>query len=68
MKQPLTLTCRACRGATQIEITQEQFAELRGNGPRHIQDILFDQPPEIRELFISQTCDKCWKELFGGEE
>ena len=24
--------------------------------------------PEQREFFVSGTCDKCWKEMFGMEE
>ena len=48
-------------------MTESQFNELMSPHRRHIQDIIPELAPEMRELFISGMCPKCWDKLFSFE-
>lgn len=62
--------CRLCGEAKEFFVEEWQLAELAK--PRsermYIQDIFPDMPVGDRELFISNTCDTCWKSMFGTDE
>ena len=51
-----------------IQMTKSQFDELMSPHRRHIQDIMPELAPEMRELFISGMCPKCWDKLFSFED
>ena len=64
----VTVPCSFCHAEYVIEMTMAQFNELQSPHRRHIQDIIPELAPEMRELFISGMCTKCWDKLFGFEE
>ena len=49
-------------------MTESQFNELMSPHRRHIQDIIPELAPEMRELFISGMCPKFWDKLFSFED
>lgn len=61
----LLVTCDDCGEPQRIRVTTEQAAELGNPNRRKIQEILPDIPPELRELFMTGICPKCWKKIFG---
>ena len=64
----VTVPCNFCHTEYSIQMTQSQFNELQSPHRRYIQDIIPELAPEMRELFISVMCPKCWDKLFGFEE
>lgn len=64
----VNVPCSFCGSTHAIEMTMAQFNELQSPHRRHIQDIIPELAPEMRELFISGMCPKCWDKLFGSEE
>ena len=63
----VTVPCGFCHTEYKVEMTESQFNELMSPHRRHIQDIIPELAPEIRELFISGMCPKCWDKLFSFE-
>lgn len=63
----VTVPCSFCNDKYAIEMTAAQFNELQSPHRRHIQDIIPELAPEMRELFISGMCPKCWDKLFSFE-
>ena len=63
----VTVPCRFCNAKYTIEMATAQFNELQSPNRRHIQDIIPELAPEMRELFISGMCPKCWDKLFSFE-
>jgi len=62
----MTIPCRTCNVDQNISVSPEQQRQLqlpRAQRPL-IQDILPHHPVGVRELFISGTCDPCWKKMF----
>ena len=61
--------CRLCNSVTEFYFEQWQLEELAK--PRRermlIQDIFPNFSIGDRELIISNTCDTCWKQLYGTE-
>mgnify|MGYP000933583996 CR=1 FL=1 len=47
-----------------IPITKQQWSEIQ-EGTKHMQDILPNLRPDMRELFISHIYPKCWNRIFG---
>ena len=64
----VTVPCSFCGSEHTIEMTMAQFNELQSPHRRHIQDIIPELAPEMRELFISGMCPMCWDKLFGFED
>lgn len=64
----VNVPCSFCGSEHVIEMTMAQFNELQSSNRRHIQDIIPELAPEMRELFISGMCPKCWDKLFGFED
>ncbi len=67
-KISVTVPCSFCDSEYVIEMTMTQFIELQSPHRRHIQDIIPELAPEMRELFISGMCPKCWDKLFSFED
>ena len=66
-KISVTVPCSFCHTEYPIQMTQAQLDELMSPHRRHIQDIIPELAPEMRELFISGMCPKCWDKLFSFE-
>ncbi len=61
------IECRLCQTNYDTGVSfgkYMQWAESRDL----IQNVMPEVPAAIRELFITQTCDNCWKKLFPPEE
>ena len=63
---PAIATCRICKGEQVLYLYAEDVERWQ-NG-EHIQDVMPYLSAGERELLISQTCDKCWKELYSWPE
>ena len=63
----VNVPCGFCHTEYKVEMTESQFNELMSPHRRHIQDIIPELAPEMRELFISGMCPKCWDKLFSFE-
>ena len=63
----VNVPCGFCHTEYKVEMTESQFNELMSPHRRHIQDIIPELAPEMRELFISGMCPKCWDKLFNFE-
>ena len=64
----VSVPCGFCHTKYEVEMTESQFNELMSPHRRHIQDIIPELAPEMRELFISGMCPKCWDKLFSFED
>ena len=65
-KQVYDVQCRQCGVVYNILANRDDVeAWLSGSG--YIQDILGYLSAAERELFISGTCDNCWKSMFGSD-
>ena len=62
-KEVYNVTCRHCGATCQIMANREDVIKwMQGS---YIQDVLYYLTAAERELFISQTCNNCWKIMFG---
>jgi hypothetical protein len=58
-----TVFCTQCSRRYELAVTAEQLRQWQAGAL--IQKAMPDLPPRDRELFISGTCDHCWRGLFG---
>lgn len=66
-KEVYEVQCKHCHATYQILVNKGDVQEwMQGSG--YIQDVLHYLSPAERELLISQTCDNCWKNMFGGDD
>jgi len=62
----IKIPCTTCGKHVTIRVSEKSLEKwLKG---AHVQDAMPELPPGEREMFISQTCDKCWKRIFGDTE
>lgn len=61
----IDIRCPLCGGISSVELTDEQYKAVKNRGSKRIQDVAPDLSPDVRELFISGICSRCWDELFG---
>ena len=59
----ITVVCHRCSDAHVMLVNNADVAEWQLG--KYIQDAMPYLSADERELLISQTCDKCWKEMFG---
>jgi len=65
-QQGIAIPCKFCKRARKIIVAREQIEKwVKG---ALVQDAFPNMKPELREMFISQTCPKCWEDMFGGME
>ena len=64
---PYHVRCYTC-GEDHTIIAEKQDIISWMTGAKYIQDALPYLSAADRELLISNTCDKCWKELYGEDE
>ena len=65
-KKPMTITCGMCSAEHVILVNPEDI--LAWQCGDYIQDVLAYLTAAERELLISQTCDSCWKSMYGEDE
>ena len=63
----LTPQCRMCQGFVAIEVKVADWEKFK-TGQFNVQAVFPYLSPADREMFISQTCGKCWDEMFAGME
>ena len=54
-----------CGKTYAVYVTAESFEEFSSPNRRHIQDIFPYLNADERELLISNTCAKCWDDMFA---
>lgn len=66
----VTISCMHCGKEFSVPMSEDQYNRLtnRFKTGELIQNILPDVSPEIRELFISRTCAKCWNDIMSFDE
>ena len=62
-----TVRCYTC-GEDHTIIADKQDIMSWIAGEKYIQDALSYLSAADRELLISNTCDKCWKESYGEDD
>ena len=65
--QTYDVTCKLCGMEHNIIAKEQDVFDWLG-GTKYIQDALGYLSSAERELFISQTCDTCWKTLYGDDD
>lgn len=64
----VSIQCHMCAHVYTFSLPEAALIEWRSpERTRTIQEIFPDLPPAARELFLSQTCDSCFKTLFPPE-
>ena len=63
----VSIKCYCCGDTYTLEVREEDLEEYLSPNRRYIQDIFPYLKPCDRELFISHTCDKCFKYMFGQD-
>lgn len=66
-KNEIHINCTECGGEFIIPCTKEQAHDLRTRS-KCIQNIFPDVSADMRELFLSGMCGKCFDEMFGLDE
>ena len=61
-----SLPCSLCGESCKLELTGQQVWAYHNNA--HVQEIMPEVAPEIRERFISGTCNECWNQIFPEED
>ena len=61
------ITCRVCDKAFEFTVNTDDAYNFR-SGRYHIQDCFPYLTDGERELFITQTCEKCFEEIFADEK
>lgn len=65
-KLKLSIPCAHCNKKIKLSVNKLAFSEwVKG---KHVQDAFPSLSPEMREMFISRTCPKCWTRIFGCVE
>jgi len=65
-KRPMNITCKQCGAEYNIMVSPDDV--LKWQAGHFIQDVLSYLSAAERELMISQTCDNCWKSMWGDDE
>lgn len=62
----IEIPCRKCGEKFKINCTEEQFFEFK-EGKKKIQSIFPELSPDIRELFLTNQCGKCFDKIFENK-
>jgi len=62
----VTIKCRICGTNYDIPVYEDDLKRYEKGAL--VQDAFPYLSNEERELFISRTCDSCWKEMFSFDE
>ena len=63
----LHVKCGGCRQLYALRVERADYDRLL-NRTERIQEIFPYLAPPMRELLVSGTCPKCWKQMFGAED
>jgi hypothetical protein len=63
----MKVTCIQCHKDYEVPITEAQLVRWR-SGNEHIQHIVPEMSPALREMLISGICGVCFDAMFGEEE
>lgn len=66
--QVTTPACMSCRKSSILEVTLDQYSQLKSPRGPHIQHIFPDWPASKRELLLTGTHPECWEKMFGNED
>jgi hypothetical protein len=61
------VTCKSCGVEYNIVARKQDIFDWL-SGTKYIQDALDYLSSSERELFISSTCDTCWKNIYGEDD
>lgn len=65
MKLEMSIRCSNCGTTYKFKVDEERYNRwLKGDGL--IQNLLYDNTPEERELLLSGICQNCWNNLCDG--
>jgi hypothetical protein len=59
--------CVGCRHLYAMKVERADYERLTGT-TEFIQDLFPYLAPPMRELLISRTCPKCWRQIFGAQD
>ena len=65
-KRPMSVTCKQCGAEHSIMVNPHDV--LKWQAGHYIQEVMDYLSSAERELIISQTCDVCWKSMWGDDE
>ena len=65
-RKPVSISCSHCLAEYSVMVNPEDI--IRWQSGDYIQDCMPYLSAAERELFISRTCDNCWKNLFGDDD
>ena len=65
-QKPLRVVCAHCLTDHVLMVNPSDI--LNWQGGTYIQDALPYLNAAEREMLISQTCDRCWKSMYGEDE
>ena len=65
-RRPMSVSCCHCGAEHSLMVNPEDI--IRWQSDEYIQDCMGYLSAAERELLISQTCDDCWKNMFGSDE
>ena len=68
MNVELNVQCALCGKVHTIKVNREDYNEYKSRNRRHIQVIFPYLSPAERELLMTQTCEKCWDEMFNLDD
>lgn len=58
--------CHFCKAPQSVTVNKTDLDKFRDG--RFAQDCFPDLSPSQREFLISGICDKCWDDMFSGDE
>ena len=61
----LAVKCRVCKETSNVIVIQSEFQAWTGG--KLIQDAMPSLSSDDREMLISQTCPRCWDQIFPEE-
>ena len=59
--------CYQCGETFELKVAFDDWQEYVSDVRRHIQDIFPYLTSAERELLISNTCEKCWNDMFNAD-
>jgi hypothetical protein len=62
----VAVPCVKCKNTQEVPVDFEGFQALQSG--EYIQEALPELDADMRELFISGICPKCWDEMFPSDE
>ena len=64
----MNVECKYCKKTYDIPIAEDDYQKWLSTDGGYIQDIADYLEAWEREMLISQTCDYCWKRMFGTDD